>query len=803
MPPGATDGTPVDDGPARLTGVPWGRLFGYLRPHLGLFAIAVVALIIGTVAGLLLPLVIGGFVAEVVSAGDTGGLDQLVILLAGLTVVLAATTFAQTWALGVMGERIVARLRGQVFDRLVSLELDFYVRRRVGELISRLSSDVTQVRTMLTQTLTSLLSSLLSLIGAIFILFLLSPTLLLVILALAPALVIVAVVFARPLRRLSTRVQDAIAASTTTAEEALSGIRVVKSFGREGWERQRYDEDLRGVVGTATRLVTARGLFAAMMTVLGFGTLIVILWYTGRLVIEGSLTLGSLTAFLLYGIAIGTSLSSIAGIYGQFQEGAGAVARVFEIIDERPTISDPEGAARPRGRRRTHHVRWRELRIRGWSTPCCATSTWRSRRARCSRSSDPRARARRRSATSSRASGTSLRAACSSMAGTCARFALRSLRQAISLVPQEATVFGGSVAENIRTGGWTPRTTRWWPPPAPPTPTSSSRRCPTATTPSWATAARACPAASASAWPSLAPSSRTPPSSSSTRPPARWTTSPSAWSRRPSLGSWRGARRSSWHTDCRPSGTPTASPCSTTAGSWSWAATRPAGTGRPLRAPLAPAGHGEADGRDRPRGRHGCRARLTAGQRPPGRAAQAPLSATSSMRSTASSSESRRPRSTASSKPDGTQRASDARDGVHAAEHLVRRGGADAQLLEGRLGRTVDLGGHVRPAHHGRHDDAELQGQRRVRPLAHGEVHADGTHEPAQRTGRVAPTQALEAAKGGATRESHGSASASAAEARASSSAMWASGSCTPRASRMRNPDCSRRARPNVSPSSR
>ncbi len=107
---------------------------------------------------------------EVVSAGDAGGLDQLVLLLAGLTLVLAVTTFAQTWALGVMGERIVARLRGQVFDRLVSLELDFYTRRRVGELISRLSSDVTQVRTMLTQTLTSLLSSVLSLIGAIAIL---------------------------------------------------------------------------------------------------------------------------------------------------------------------------------------------------------------------------------------------------------------------------------------------------------------------------------------------------------------------------------------------------------------------------------------------------------------------------------------------------------------------------------------------------------------------------------------------------------------------------------------------------------
>ncbi len=238
------------------------------------------------------------------------------------------------------------------------------MRRRVGELISRLSSDVTQVRTMLTQTLTSLLSSLLGLIGAIAVLFVLSPDLLLVILALAPTIVIIAVIFARPLRRLSTRVQDAIAASTTTAEEALSGIRVVKSFGREEWERHRYGEDLRDVVGMATRLVTWRGLFGSMMTVLGFGTLIVLLWFTGHQVIEGTLTIGALTAFLLYGITIGTSLSSIAGIYGQFQEGAGAVARVFEIIDERPTIREDASAAAGGRARRTHHLRARQLRLR-------------------------------------------------------------------------------------------------------------------------------------------------------------------------------------------------------------------------------------------------------------------------------------------------------------------------------------------------------------------------------------------------------------------------------------------------------
>jgi ATP-binding cassette, subfamily B, bacterial MsbA len=436
---------------ARLTGVPWRRLFGYLRPQLKLFSVSVVALLISTGFGLLLPLVIGSLVGEVVTAGDTDGLDRLLLLLVGITLVLAVFGFVQTWTLGVIGERIVARLRAQVFDRLVTLELDFYVRRRVGELISRLSSDVTQVRTMLTQTLTSLLSSLLGLTGSIVILFLLSPGLLLVVLALAPTIVLIAVIFARPLRRLSTRVQDAIATSTTTAEEALSGIRVVKSFGREEWERHRYSGDLRDVVAMATRLVTWRGLFGAMMTVLGFGTLIILLWFTGHQVIEGTLTIGALTSFLLYGITIGTSLSSIAGLYGQFQEGAGAVARVFELIDERPTIAEvaaAEPVGKVLGRITFEHVSFGygaeravlrdiDLDIEPGEVLAVVGPSGAGKTTFCNLiprlwdASEGRVLVDGRDVRGLR---------------------LRGLREAISLVPQEATLFGGTVGENIRYG---------------------------------------------------------------------------------------------------------------------------------------------------------------------------------------------------------------------------------------------------------------------------------------------------------------------------------------------------------------
>ena len=330
-------------------GVPWGRLFSYLRPQWRPFAIALMGLVISSAAGLAFPLIIAGITTEVVAGGEAGGLDRLIVLLIGLFIVQAAGGFVQTYLLGVVGERVVAQLRGELFGRLITLSLDFHASRRVGELISRLSSDVTLVRTMLTQTITSLLSSVIGLVGSVIILFTLSPTLLLVVMLLAPALIAVAIIFGRPLQRVSTQVQDTIARSTTTAEEALSGIRVVKSYVREDWELERYDADLRTVVATGSRLALWRAGFGAVMGFLGFGAIAALLWYTGHQVIDGTLGIGTLTGFLLYGVSIGASLGSIASLYGQFREGTGAIERVFEIIDTRPTILDAPGA-RPLGR---------------------------------------------------------------------------------------------------------------------------------------------------------------------------------------------------------------------------------------------------------------------------------------------------------------------------------------------------------------------------------------------------------------------------------------------------------------------
>ncbi len=331
--------------PARVSReVPWRRLFGYLRPHAGRMAVALVSLAISSAVGLVFPLLIGRTVTDMLAQGDVAQLDRLVLGLLALFAIMSVTSFISGYFLGVTGEKIVYELRTSLYERLITLELAFFSQRRVGELVSRLSNDVTLVRTMLTTNITTLLSSFISVVGSVVIVFTLNPALTGFILVLIPALMVVAIAFGRPLERMATRVQDQLANATVVVEEGLSGVRVVKSFDREAYEVQRYRRDLGYSTGSAIRVIAARSAFGSLMAFLGFGAIAAILWFGGRQVIAGTMTVGMITSFLIYGFIIAAGLGSLAGLYGQFRETTGAIKRVFEILDTLPTVPEAPNA---------------------------------------------------------------------------------------------------------------------------------------------------------------------------------------------------------------------------------------------------------------------------------------------------------------------------------------------------------------------------------------------------------------------------------------------------------------------------
>jgi subfamily B ATP-binding cassette protein MsbA len=325
------------------------RLFRYLTPYRRAMVISVLGLVGGAALSLVFPWIIQSLVDAVLTQPNFDELNRIALMLVGTFLLRSIFYYAQNYWLAWVGERIVVDLRREVYQHLHALSVRFFADRRVGELVSRLSSDVTLVRTVLTNNVAAVLSQSVTFLGSLALMLWLNWRLTLFILALAPLIAASGAVFGARLRKLSTQVQDQLADTTATAEEALSNVRVVKAFTREPYEVERYASQMERTFAATMRLTVWRSAFGPLITFFGFSTLAGILWFGGREVLENRLSAGALIAFLVYGVNIAASLSVFTGLWTQIQEALGASRRLFEIIDETPDICDaPQAAALPR-----------------------------------------------------------------------------------------------------------------------------------------------------------------------------------------------------------------------------------------------------------------------------------------------------------------------------------------------------------------------------------------------------------------------------------------------------------------------
>lgn len=286
-------------------------------------------------------------------------MTRTILVFLGIAVVQSVMAMGQSYLTTRLSQQIIADFRTHLFRHVHTLSLSFFARRRTGEILSRLMNDVGVIQRLVTDTPIDSAKHVVTLIGGLAFLFYMNWKLCLLIVVLLPILVLVARIFGKRLKVLSTQIQDQTAAVSTLIEEVISGIRVVKSFVRTDREAGRFGLALRQLVAQAIQRANVLSVFIPTITLL---TLIMaggVLWYGGKQVIDESMTPGDLLAFVLFaGILIGP-FGSAARIFSQIKEGQGAMQRVFELLDATPDVTDsPEARPLPdvHGHVRFDHV---------------------------------------------------------------------------------------------------------------------------------------------------------------------------------------------------------------------------------------------------------------------------------------------------------------------------------------------------------------------------------------------------------------------------------------------------------------
>jgi subfamily B ATP-binding cassette protein MsbA len=275
---------------------------------------------------------------------DLQQLTAMVWMFIGLVVGQGILSMGHSYLTALASQRVMADFRTHVFSHLHRLSLNFFAKRRTGELISRLMNDVGVIQNLLTETPMDALKHLVTITGGVGFLLVMNWRLCLLILILLPLLAIVARIFGKRLKALSMKIQDQTAHVTTLIEEVVSGIREVKSFVQGQREEARFRLGVEGLLTTTMQRTAVLAVFVPVITFFTFVMAIGVLWYGGKQVIEGSLSPGELFAFVLFaGILIGP-FGSAARIFSQVKEVQGAMIRVFELLDTPLDIQDSPNA---------------------------------------------------------------------------------------------------------------------------------------------------------------------------------------------------------------------------------------------------------------------------------------------------------------------------------------------------------------------------------------------------------------------------------------------------------------------------
>ena len=309
-------------------------LYRYIRPYRGTFALGMLFLFMSSAASLAFPKFLGELVNAPSSENFLDKVQEIALLLFGLLLFQAFSSYFRVVLFVRVAEKALAALRQATYDKLLRLPMAFYGGRRVGELNSRISSDITQLQETFTITLAEFIRQLIIIVGGITLLMYTSVQLTLFMLAILPVIVIAAVLFGRFIRKYSKRVQAEVADSNTIVEETLQGMATVKAFANEHYEWTRYREKTNEVARTAIKGGHYRAAFSSFIILGLFGAVVAVIWKGSLLIGQGAINSGELFSFVLYSSFIGGSIGGMADVYAKIQKAIGSTEELLDLFEE-------------------------------------------------------------------------------------------------------------------------------------------------------------------------------------------------------------------------------------------------------------------------------------------------------------------------------------------------------------------------------------------------------------------------------------------------------------------------------------
>jgi len=318
------------------------KILKYARPYTKSLVFAFVCLTLTSLVNLVLPLIVRNMINAVVVLKDSQVLDGLAWDLIFIIFLQAVFAVTHNYIFGFVGHRMTTDFRIEFFSHIQSLSLRFFQNRRVGEILSRMNNDISVIQNALVTIPVALLRQSITLIGAMAIILYLNWKLTGLIFLILPPLMIFARIFGKRLRLFAEKLQDQVAQAVIVLEEVASSIKIVKSFTREAYERDRFTKEIETAFERALDKLKISSFFGPFILGLTFLVSAVLIWYGGYQVMSGATTPGELAAFFLYALIVAGPIGTFVRLYTQIQEASGAIRRVYEILDTVPAIVNPE-----------------------------------------------------------------------------------------------------------------------------------------------------------------------------------------------------------------------------------------------------------------------------------------------------------------------------------------------------------------------------------------------------------------------------------------------------------------------------